>query len=63
MILHLGCADFQASDVWFKIFRKRHGISRLSMSGESADAVMERADDFLKNTLPGLLENYSPERR
>jgi DDE superfamily endonuclease/Tc5 transposase DNA-binding domain len=61
MILHLGCADFQASDGWFKNFKKRHGISRLSMSGESADADMERADDFLKNTLPGLLENYSPD--
>jgi hypothetical protein len=43
MILHLGFADFQASDgwfIWFKNFRKRHGISRLSMSGESADADM-----------------------
>jgi hypothetical protein len=35
--------------------KPRHGLSRVLMAGESADAD-EKAKDFIVNALPGLIE-------
>jgi hypothetical protein len=35
--------------------KQRHGLSRVQMAGESADAD-EKAEDFIFNVLPGLME-------
>jgi hypothetical protein len=37
--------------------KRRHGRSRVLMAGESADAD-EKAEDFIVNVLPGLIEGY-----
>jgi hypothetical protein len=31
------------------------------MAGESADADIEKAEDFINNVLPGLIEGYAVE--
>jgi DDE superfamily endonuclease/Tc5 transposase DNA-binding domain len=56
-----GNSSFTASDGWFEKFKRRHGISRLTMSGESADASEEDANLFKETVLPNLLKNYSAD--
>jgi hypothetical protein len=40
--------------------KQRHGLSRVLMAGESADAD-EKAEDSIVNVLPGLIEGYAAE--
>jgi hypothetical protein len=40
--------------------KRRHGLSRVLIAGESADAD-EKAEDFIVNVLPGLIKGYAAE--
>jgi hypothetical protein len=52
-------SEFHASDGWFEKFKRRHG--RLLIADESADANIEKAEDFIVNGLPRLIEGYAAE--
>jgi hypothetical protein len=44
--------------------KRRHGLSRVLIAGESADAdddADEKAEDFIVNVLPGLIKGYAAE--
>jgi hypothetical protein len=55
-----GSSEFHKSGGWFEKLRRRHGLSRVVMAGESADAD-EKAEDFIFIILPGLIEGYATE--
>jgi hypothetical protein len=40
--------------------KRRHGLSRVLMTGETADAD-EKDEDFIVNVMPGLIEGYAAE--
>jgi hypothetical protein len=51
-----GSGEFHASDGWYEKFRRRHGLSRFVMAGESANADIDKAEDFIVNFLSRLIE-------
>ena len=55
--------DFTPNMSWIDRFKKRRGILRKAVSGEQAsvDFTETQAQDWLESSLPGLLNDYSPE--
>ena len=57
----LGNLRFQGSAGWLVRFKRRHKVILRSVSGESASVSQDVIDEWLSETLPELLKDYSPE--
>jgi hypothetical protein len=54
--------NFQASNGWLESFKARHNINFRSLSGESAGADLEAAEDW-KSKLNQVASEYPPENQ
>lgn len=54
-------SDFEPNNGWLWRWQKRENIKFKKMHGEANASDHTSADDFIKNILPGIIENYSPE--
>jgi hypothetical protein len=57
----MGIEDFKASNGFLDRFKKRHGISWRTISGEAEDANMNAAVQWREKVLPNLLQRYSAD--
>ena len=55
----LGYKDFKASVGWLGKHKKRNGIVSKVLSGESASVSEQDCQTYVKDILPGLLQDYS----
>ena len=55
----MGNHNFQGSAGWLARFKKRHKVTFRSVSGESASVSQDVVDEWLSETLPQLLQDYS----
>ena len=56
----LGYADFQCSSGWLDRFKQRHGISGKCITGESSAVTTEQTSDWIKSSLPKILQSFKP---
>ena len=58
----LGISDFKASRGWLDGWKTRKGIKLRTISGEAKSADVGAADAWRTTILPGLLEEFGPDR-